>query len=68
MLGFSCCMFSIETMVAIAGGGQIPYSLVDFAGHPMTRRARAIARPACAAKRWLTLLALLGFFLQSMAV
>ena len=36
----------------------------------MTRRPRAIARsgPASAAKRWVTLLALLGFFLQSMAV
>ena len=36
----------------------------------MTRRPRAIARsgPASAAKRWVTLLALLGFFLQSMAI
>ena len=33
----------------------------------MTRR-RAIARPAPAAKRWLTVVALLAFFFQSLAV
>src|SRR3569833_2083757 len=35
---------------------------------PMTRRARAIARPAPAARRWLTLAAILAFFLQSLGV
>jgi hypothetical protein len=34
----------------------------------MTRRPRAIARPAPAARRWLTLAAILAFFLQSLAV
>ena len=33
----------------------------------MTRR-RAIAKPASAVKRWVTLFALLGFFLQTLAV
>jgi hypothetical protein len=34
----------------------------------MTRRTRAIARPQTATRRWLTVAALLAFFLQSFAV
>jgi hypothetical protein len=37
--------------------------------HAMTRRFRAIARPAASPiKRWVTLVALLAFFLQGLAV
>lgn len=34
----------------------------------MSRRSRAIARPAPAARRWVTLAAILAFFLQSLLV
>lgn len=34
----------------------------------MTRKTRAIARPAPATRRWVTLVALLAFFLQNLAV
>jgi hypothetical protein len=57
-------------MLAVAATRQIAYSFGFFlkSGMPMTRRPRAIAKQTSTARRWLTLAAILAFFLQNLAV
>jgi len=69
-MGAATANVAAENMLAVAATSQIAYSFGFFmkSGISMSRRPRAIAKPISTASRWVTLAAILAFFLQNLAI